>query len=930
MRSKKCTPYLSRMVPGLTLLFLCAVSMVSAKTYKPTALLVSNVLPIQDVEKVTMPPLNNSELIARDMAQDSVGVLKFAEAVQLGLDVMNSGTVGNLQGGEKLIRLRVASAGALSLNLGFSSYYMPPGGKLFIYTPDFGTIVRPFTSKDNETHGELWTPIVLGDEIVIEVTIPEKMMSEVRLVLGTVNHGYVEPSSLTEKSGACNLDVVCSGADGYPEVDAWRDEIRSVAAYGLNGTLFCTGSLTNNTANDHTPYFLTANHCGINASNAASVVVYWNYENSTCRPVGSSQAGDGTLDQFNTGSFFRAGYLESDFTLVELDDPIDSTSNVFYAGWDRRDQATMSAVAIHHPNVDEKRISFENDPTLITSYLQSSGPGDGSHIRVADWDVGTTEPGSSGSPLFSPDGLVIGQLHGGYAACGNNTADWYGRLTTSWQGGGGSSSGLMSWLDPVGSGALTLDGLDSGSACASDSYEPDDSSAQASTIASGVAQVHSICPAGDEDWTTFTLTSASEVVIETSGMNADTRMWLYDSSLNLIEFNDDSGTGLFSGIDRICGIDELQAGTYYIKVDENGGDDPIGSYNLSFIAFSCAGGTPTLTVVSPDGGETLTKCVEGTITWSETNVTGETKIELYKGGTAPGNMFRLISAGEPMGTTSILFTPPGALPNGNDYYVAVSALNGSVLDFSDAPFSIVDEGFCSGCSADGYEPDDTSAEATALVSGVAQTHSICPTGDEDWTTFTLTTTSGIILETSGVSGDTRMWLYDSNLTLIEYNDDFGGLFSRIDRICGADPLAEGTYYVKIDEYGDNNPIDSYDLLLTATECRPDMSAVLRINDIRFATDGQIVISTVVNNYTASDIVVDAELKVVLPDNSVLTLSSLAGVTIPGGLSNFLHTLYDYTFNGMEPVGTYTLSFTVRRTSDQILLSDSEVEFAFAP
>ena len=37
-------------------------------------------------------------------------------------------------------------------------------------------------------------------------------------------------------------------------------------------------------------YFLTANHCGINSGNAASLVTYWNYQNSTCRPPGAPPA----------------------------------------------------------------------------------------------------------------------------------------------------------------------------------------------------------------------------------------------------------------------------------------------------------------------------------------------------------------------------------------------------------------------------------------------------------------------------------------------------------------------------------------------------------------------------------------------------------------------------------------------------------------
>ena len=37
-------------------------------------------------------------------------------------------------------------------------------------------------------------------------------------------------------------------------------------------------------------------------------------------------------------------------------------------------------------------------------------------------------------------------------------------------------------------------------------------------------------------------------------------MWLYDSELNELEQNDDDGSGLFSRIDRLCGVDALPAG----------------------------------------------------------------------------------------------------------------------------------------------------------------------------------------------------------------------------------------------------------------------------------------------------------------------------------------------------------------------------------
>lgn len=123
------------------------------------------------------------------------------------------------------------------------------------------------------------------------------------------------------------------------------------------------------------------------------------------------------------------------------------------------------------------------------------------------------------------------------------------------------------------------------------------------------------------------------------------------------------------------------------------------------------------------------------------------------------------------------------------------------------------------CTPDGFEPDDTSGQAKVVSSGVTKSHNICPVGDEDWSTFTLGQESEVHLATSGGAGDTRMWLYDSGLGQVEFDDDGGvGLFSDIDRLCGVDALPAGTYYVKVDEFGDNNEIESYAINLTTSLC----------------------------------------------------------------------------------------------------------------
>ncbi len=423
----------------------------NARPFQATASL-HDVMSVDQIDKVSTGAIDQRRVRLEDEERDANGLPpRFAIPRVVSITPATHGTWENA-GDDVMWRLRIRAEGAASVNLGFGKYFMPPGGQLQIYSPDMKRSIRPFTHEDNDAHGQLWTPILQGDEVVVELTLSKKASQNYELELIHIGHGYrgfhTRPQEPQIESGACNVDVVC------PDGDDWQNEIPSVAAYSTGGSIFCTGFMVNNTANDRTNYFMTANHCGIGAGNAASLVVYWNFETSTC-----GGTPDGVLTDFQTGAVHRASHSPSDFTLLELDDDPDPAWGITYSGWDNTGAEATTAVAIHHPDGDEKRISYEFDPTTTTSYLSSAVPGAGTHVRVEDWDTGTTEPGSSGSPLYDQNHRVIGQLHGGFAACGNDDADWYGRISVSWNGGGTASSRLSDWLDPGNTGATAVDTL---------------------------------------------------------------------------------------------------------------------------------------------------------------------------------------------------------------------------------------------------------------------------------------------------------------------------------------------------------------------------------------------------------------------------------------------------------------------------------------
>lgn len=405
---------------------------------------------LEAVAVQVMPPQDSEALIAEDARLVGPGVpLRVGEPSKVLLSPENSGTWQTLASGDRLWRLRVHSEGALWIGLGFGSFRLPEGAELYVYDPGQTQVQGPFTVRQVKSHGQLWLPPVPGSTAVLELYWPAALGARTpRLTLNSVSHGY-RPifehfGETTDKaSGACNIDINC------PLGDAWQDEKRGVTRMLISSRFLCTGSLVGNTANDCRNYFLTANHCLSTETEAASVVFYFGYERADCG------AGSGSLSQTLSGSSLVATWDGSDVTLLELDDTPPADYEAYYNGWSRVSTAATESTGIHHPAGDVKKICFNADP------LADDPPVTALHWRVTEWEQGTTEGGSSGSPLFDQDSRIVGQLHGGVASCENLSGwDEYGKFDSSWDGGGSAESRLSDWLDPGGTGEMVLDGVD--------------------------------------------------------------------------------------------------------------------------------------------------------------------------------------------------------------------------------------------------------------------------------------------------------------------------------------------------------------------------------------------------------------------------------------------------------------------------------------
>lgn len=401
------------------------------------------------VEFYSTPSIDLELAQAQDEVTDQYKETPYRFGIEHEVDInfFDEARAQDIKGDRQVWRMGIECPGAISVNFLLDQFYIPEGGELFVYSEDKVDLHGAFTHESNKESGIFPISIVKGDRIIMEYIEP--VSGELAsLHISQIVHGYRPVANKWAErgpygnSGACNINANC------PEGLPWEAQKRSVALILSGGFAACSGAMVNNTLQDETPYFLTANHCLGNPNNWVYV---FNHETEGC--TGNT----GPTNQTVSGGTLRASSAGSDMALVELSNNVPAAYNVYFAGWDNSDSesAVTSAVGIHHPSGDLKKICFEDD----APYHNTAA---GAAVWYIDqWEDGVTEPGSSGSPLFDQNGRIIGQLYGGAAACSgsvnNGQFDYYGRVGVSWNGSS-SSNRLVDWLDPNSSGAVTLDG----------------------------------------------------------------------------------------------------------------------------------------------------------------------------------------------------------------------------------------------------------------------------------------------------------------------------------------------------------------------------------------------------------------------------------------------------------------------------------------
>ncbi|MBU8892658.1 MAG: trypsin-like peptidase domain-containing protein [Bacteroidales bacterium] len=432
-------------------LFTCnqAFGQVSDKMQLPVRLQYDFEIPVVLLEEINIKKLEKED---KEHLNSGLKSFRFADNIEVDIDTEHYGIWKTLPEGDKAWYLKIKSPGAYSLSVLFNHYRIPPGAKLHIYNTDKSHVRGAFTYKNNKWNYILPVAPVKGDEIVIEYYEPKEVDFIGEIHITNIAHDYKDILHYLTKdtkgfgnSGLCNININC-------ETDSlWQMAKHSVCKITYNGWL-CSGALINNTNNNGNPYFLTANHCINSDYDASAAVFYFNYESPDCINA------DGPVDQTISGSVIIAAPPVNtlDFTLLELSLDPPSEYKPYYSGWNRDITDPASVTSIHHPSGDIKKITKSYDGATTNDY--SEGYNVYTHWWIDEWDEGTTEGGSSGSPLFNQNGELIGDLTGGDASCSYNFNDYYLQFHHAWQDYTEPNFSLNSWLDPDNSGIISLGG----------------------------------------------------------------------------------------------------------------------------------------------------------------------------------------------------------------------------------------------------------------------------------------------------------------------------------------------------------------------------------------------------------------------------------------------------------------------------------------
>ena len=254
----------------------------------------------------------------------------------------------------------------------------------------------------DEPGGLLWSPIVEGEVLGIEIELPaDAKVTDARLSIVRASHIVEEAARSTgtnhvvKADGSCPLvDVACKDLTDFP-----KNAVTRLVFTDSDGETFgCSGTIINThrpeTDNSLAPYLLTAHHCIPTRDVADSIEFDFFYEHRTCD---GSVVSDEHVRR-RSGARLLVTDPASDLSLLELRSSLPPGASL--AGWTTALQDTGSDVAsVSHPQGEPQKYA---SGTLVAYGVSRVSEYVVDRVEVA-WTEGLTLSGSSGGGLWALD-----------------------------------------------------------------------------------------------------------------------------------------------------------------------------------------------------------------------------------------------------------------------------------------------------------------------------------------------------------------------------------------------------------------------------------------------------------------------------------------------------------------------------------------------
>ncbi len=320
--------------------------------------------------------------------------------------------------------LRVEAPGAGGLRLYFSAFNLGDEVEVYWYS-DAGEFFGPYTGRGPLDSGAFWSNTLAGDGGYVLLVAPDSDKAagfwDSRLGIGAVTS--IRPKFFhsgegrrlegdAKALGYCIQDISCY---------AGLDELSAAVAFmvyqdGMDSYI-CSGGLIN-TDNTFEPYFLTANHCLSTQDVADTLECFWDFKTSDCNvdfyEYASAAGASRTL-----GAQLLATNAITDFTFLLLTGPLPA-ARWFYGWTTSQPSHGQTLYRVSHPQGAPQSFSTQTvigAPDVTCTGLPPV------NFTYSDRDIGSTEGGSSGSPVVNEEAQIVGQLYGFCSETGCGACD---------------------------------------------------------------------------------------------------------------------------------------------------------------------------------------------------------------------------------------------------------------------------------------------------------------------------------------------------------------------------------------------------------------------------------------------------------------------------------------------------------------------------